>query len=139
MQQERIQWDATVWYIEKFHLDKSRINKSRSLKSISFMEIRKKQNREILQAYMKYELGVTGQAVSTIVNRFKFIRNFMEVLEQKNILVVNAKAEDLEEYTKILLSRKIQAQSFNEQIFGIGHFFKFMEVRQYIPKKCHSA
>lgn len=98
------------------------------------MEIRKKQNREILQAYMKYELGVTGQAVSTIVNRFKFIRNFMEVLEQKNILVVDAKAEDLEEYTKILLSRKIQAQSFNEQIFGIGHFFKFMEVRQYIPK-----
>lgn len=134
MQQEKIQWDATVWYIEKFHLDKSRINKSRSLKSISFMEIRKKQNREILQAYMKYELGVTGQAVSTIVNRFKFIRNFMEVLEQKNILVVDAKAEDLEEYTKILLSRKIQAQSFNEQIFGIGHFFKFMEVRQYIPK-----
>lgn len=134
MQQERIQWDATVWYIEKFHFDKSRINKSRSLKSISFMEIRKKQNREILQAYMKYELGVTGQAVSTIVNRFKFIRNFLEVLEQKNILVVDAKAEDLEEYTKILLSRKIQAQSFNERIFGIGHFFKFMEVRQYIPK-----
>ena len=134
MQQERIQWDATVWYIEKFHLDKSRINKSRSLKSISFMEIRKKQNREILQAYMKYELGVTGQAVSTIVNRFKFIRNFLKVLEQKNILVVDAKAGDLEEYTKILLSRKIQAQSFNERIFGIGHFFKFMEVRQYIPK-----
>lgn len=134
MQQERIQWDATVWYIEKFHFDKSRINKSRSLKSISFMEIRKKQNREILQAYMKYELGVTGQAVSTIVNRFKFIRNFLKVLEQKNILVVDAKAGDLEEYTKILLSRKIQAQSFNERIFGIGHFFKFMEVRQYIPK-----
>ena len=26
------------------------------------MEIKEKQNREILQAYMKYELGITGQA-----------------------------------------------------------------------------
>ena len=134
IQQERIQWDATVWYIEKFHLDKSRINESSSLKSISFMEIREWQNRKILQEYMKYELGVTGQAVSTIRNRFIFIRNFLEMLEQENILAVDAKAEHLEQYAKSLRERKIQAKGFNERIFGIGHFFKFMEVRKYIPK-----
>ena len=134
MQQERFQWDATVWYIEKFHLDKSRINESSSLKSISFMEIRELQNRKILQEYMKYELGVTGQAVSTIRNRFIFIRNFLEMLEQENILAVDAKAEHLEQYAKSLRERKIQAKGFNERIFGIGHFFKFMEVRKYIPK-----
>ena len=134
MQQERIQWDATVWYIEKFHLDKSRINESSSLKSISFMEIRELQNRKILQEYMKYELGVTGQAVSTLRNRFIFIRNFLEMLEQENILAVDAKAEHLEQYAKSLRERKIQAKGFNERIFGIGHFFKFMEVRKYIPK-----
>lgn len=136
MQQERIQWDATVWYIEKFHFDKSRINASDSRKSISFMEIRERQNRKILQEYMKYELGVTGQAISTIRNRFIFIRNFLEMLEQekKKILAVDAKAEHLEQYAKSLRERRIQAKGFNDRIFGIGHFFKFMEVRQYITK-----
>ena len=134
MQQEQIQWDATVWYIEKFHLDKSRVNKSSSLKSISFMEIREKQNREILQAYMKYELGVTGEAVSTIMRRFRFIRNFLEVLEQKNVHAVDVTEEHMKEYAKIVRERKVCAQSFNEEIWGIGHFFKFMEVKQYIPK-----
>lgn len=134
MQQEQIQWDATVWYMEKFHFDKSRVNKSSSLNSISFMEIREKQNREILQAYMKYELGVTGEAVSTITYRFRFIRNFLEALEQKNVLAVNVTEEHMKEYAKTLRERKLTAKGFNDRIFGIGHFFKFMEVKQYIPK-----
>ena len=134
MQQERIQWDATVWYIEKFHFDKSRVNKSSSLNSISFMEIKDKQNREILQAYMKYEFGVTGEAISTIMRRFRGIRNFLEVLEQKNVIAVDVTEEHIKEYAKTVRERKVCAQSFNEEIWGIGHFFKFMEVKQYIPK-----
>lgn len=98
------------------------------------MEIQEKQNREILQAYMKYELGVTGQAVSTIVHRFIFIRNFIEMLEQDKVLVVDATAEEVKKYADDLLERGIQAKGFNERIFGIGHFYKFMEVRQYIKK-----
>ena len=73
MQQEQIQWEANVWYLERLHLGKHRIDESKSLISISFMEVKEIQNREILQAYMKYELGITGQAVSTIVRRFVLI------------------------------------------------------------------
>lgn len=54
------------------------------------MEVKEIQNREILQAYMKYELGITGQAVSTIVRRFVCIRNFIELLEQEKILAIHA-------------------------------------------------
>lgn len=64
------------------------------------MEIKEKQNREILQAYMKYELGVTGQAVSTISRRFMCIKNFLKMLEQKRTLAVHATAEDLSDYAK---------------------------------------
>lgn len=134
MQQEHIQWDATVWYLDRFHLGENRIDKSKSLNSISFMEIKEKQNREILQAYMKYELGVTGQAVSTINRRFMCIRNFLKMLEQKRTLAVHATAEDLSDYAKDLLEHHVQAKGFNERIYSIGHFYKFMEVREYIPK-----
>lgn len=134
MQQEQIQWNANVWYLERLHLGKHRVDESKSLKSISFMEVQNQQNREILQAYMKYELGITGQAVSTIVRRFIFIRNFIEMLEQEKILVTGATAENVKTYADDLLKRGIQAKGFNERIFGIGHFYKFMEVRQYIKK-----
>lgn len=78
VEDDKIRWDATVWYLERFHFTKDRINASNPIESISFMEIKKKENRDILQAYMKYEFGVTGQAISTIVRRFKAIRNFLE-------------------------------------------------------------
>lgn len=61
MQQEQIQWEANVWYLERLHLGKHRIDESKSLISISFMEVKEIQNREILQAYMKYELGITDR------------------------------------------------------------------------------
>lgn len=86
MQQEQIQWEANVWYLERLHLGKHRIDESKSLISISFMEVKEIQNREILQAYMKYELGITGQAVSTIVRRFVCIRNFGESGSGKSTL-----------------------------------------------------
>lgn len=134
MQQEQIQWEANVWYLERLHLGKHRIDESKSLISISFMEVKEIQNREILQAYMKYELGITGQAVSTIVRRFVCIRNFIELLEQEKILAIHATVTEVKKYADGLRERGIQAKGFNERIFGIGHFYKFMEVKQYITR-----
>lgn len=134
MQQEQIQWEANVWYLERLHLGKHRIDESKSLISISFMEVKEIQNREILQAYMKYELGITGQAVSTIVRRFVCIRNFIELLEQEKILAIHATVAEVKKYADGLRERGMQAKGFNERIFGIGHFYKFMEVKQYITR-----
>lgn len=128
----KIQWNAAVWYLERFHLTEERMDESKSLESISFMEVRRKENREILQAYMKYELGVTGQAISTIVHRFIFIRNFLEFLECNEMLAIECTASEIEKYANILLERQIQPKGYNERLSGIGHFFKFMEVRKYI-------
>ena len=130
----KIQWNAAVWYLGRFHLTKERMDESKSLESISFMEVRRKENREILQAYMKYELGVTGQAISTIVHRFIFIRNFLEFLECKEMLAIECTASEIEKYANILLERQIQPKGYNERLSGIGHFFKFMEVRKYINR-----
>ena len=87
-----------------------------------------------IQAYMKYELGITGQAVSTIVRRFVCIRNFIELLEQEKILAIHATVAEVKKYADGLRERGIQAKGFNERIFGIGHFYKFMEVKQYITR-----
>ena len=89
---ERIPWDATVWYLERFHLKMDRMNESNPVGSISFMEIQHPDNRKIAQAYMKYELGITGQAISTITRRYLCIRNFLEFLEQEGLTATECTA-----------------------------------------------
>ena len=85
------------------HLGKHRIDESKSLISISFMEVKEIQNREnFYRAYMKYELGITGQAVSTIVRRFVCIRNFIELLEQEKILAIHATVAEVKKVCRRL-------------------------------------
>ena len=131
---ERIPWDATVWYLERFHLKMDRMNESNPVGSISFMEIQHPNNRKIAQAYMKYELGITGQAISTITRRYLCIRNFLEFLEQEGLTATECTALYIKQYAKMLLEKQIEPKGYNERLSGIGHFYKFMEVRQYIKR-----
>ncbi len=131
---EEICWNATVWYVERFHFTEERLNKSASLESISFMEIQNQDERAFAQAYMKYELGVTGQAISTIVRRYQAIRNFLCFLAKEQIRTVDCKGEQIKQYAMQLQERKIDAKGYNERLSGIGHYFKFLEVRGYITR-----
>ena len=62
---EEIHWQANVWYLERFPITERRRDPSKSLESISFLEIAVWENRKYAKEYMKYELGITGQALST--------------------------------------------------------------------------
>lgn len=131
---ENIPWDATVWYLERFHIKTDRMNESNPVVSVSFMEIQNPENRKIAQAYMKYELGITGQAISTIARRYVCVRNFLEFLEQEELPATECTAVHIEQYAKILLEKQIEPKGYNERLSGIGHFYKFMEVRKYIKR-----
>lgn len=129
-----IHWYAGVWYLDRFHLPKDRVNPSASKESISFLEIHDISNRKYAQEYMKYELGITGQAVSTILRRYRGIREFIIFLEQNGINVCECARNHADAYFNILQERNIEAKGFNERIYGIAHFYKFLEVRQYIER-----
>mgnify|MGYP000514932761 CR=1 FL=1 len=74
---KNILWDSTVWYLERLHLEQYRVNPSNPVKKFSFMGIEKRENREILQEYMKYCLGVTHLAMSGIQAEFYRILAFV--------------------------------------------------------------
>jgi hypothetical protein len=129
MNETEIRWDANVWYLEKFNLPESRYNRSKSLDSISFLEIT---NRQFAKRYMKYELGVNGQALSTVTQRYILVRNFVAYLGEQNVCSCNS--EQIDAYIKTLQEKEMQARGFNERLAGIQHFFKFLEVRKYIRR-----
>ena len=129
-----IHWYAGVWYLDRLHLPKDRVNPSASKEGISFLEIHDLSNRKYAQEYMKYELGITGQAVSTILKRYLSVREFIVFLEQKEVPVCGCGREHADAYFRKLLGRNLGAKGFNERVFGITHFYKFLTVRRYVER-----
>ena len=129
---DKIHWTAGVWYMERLHLPEYRINQSQSLESISFIEIHEPENRKYAQEFMKYELGINGQAVSTVIKRYCEVRNFILYLEEQGILITRCTAENLEGYFRILLEKKLTPKGYNERILEVTYFIRFLTVRKYL-------
>lgn len=129
LEAEEIHWQANIWYLERFHITERRKDPSKSLESISFLEITNRENRKYAQEYMKYELGITGQALSTVTRRYRFVRNFLVALDKDVRQCIH---EDMENYIKKLQENRLAAKGFNDMLSGIRHFFKFLEVKGYI-------
>ena len=67
LQNETIHWDANIWYLERMRLPEHRVNPSSAFVTVSFIEITMPENRRYAQEFMKYQIGITGQSLSTIV------------------------------------------------------------------------
>ena len=85
VQADEIRWDAAVWYLDRFHIAKERRNQSDSIERISFQEVLYPKNRWLLQEYMKYEIGIGELALSTVYERFRTIRNFLQEIDEHQI------------------------------------------------------
>jgi len=126
-----IHWNANVWYLERFHFPEEKLNLSGPIKTISFLDVTQKENREVLQAYMKYELGVSEDAVSVAEDRFYHIRDFLVALEKLNCSVLDCTEEQMELYLKELQEKEISAKTFNIYISRLVHFYSFLAAHGY--------
>lgn len=133
LQSKEIHWDANVWYLERLHLPKNRVNPSSSFSSISFQEIEEPENCRYAKEYMKYQIGITGLAVSTIVIKYEGVRNFLIWLGDSQKVCACTDAL-LDCYIRVLQERGIIAKTFNEYLNGIHHFFRFLVVRGYMER-----
>lgn len=135
IQSAEINWKAHVWYLERFHFQPERVNPSNPVKRLSFLEVTHKRNRELLKQYMQYGLGITNLVISNLQNEMFIVRKFLADLNQKedeDICIVTEKQMDT--YFKKQQEKPIQAETFNDIVMSIMHFFNFLQVRQYIQK-----
>ena len=77
-------WQACIWYMDRFQFDKSRINASSPVKSLSFINIHEKENRWYLQLYAKYLVGISDLSLSNIRNKISFISQFLQYLDGRS-------------------------------------------------------
>ena len=116
-------------------LPRHRINESSSFNSISFMEITVAENRKYAQEFMKYQIGITGQSLSTIVIKYNRIKQFLIWLSEREQKVSECSEEQIKEYLQELQKRNIIiAKTFNEHITGISQFYRLMVVHGHMER-----
>lgn len=79
----QINWQANIWYLDGLRIAEHRLNRSSSVTSVSFTKISHKENRRYAKEYMKYQIGVTGQAIGTIATRYCLLERFWYAYRNK--------------------------------------------------------
>jgi integrase len=129
-----INWEANVWYLERFQFDVTRYNPTRPVKRISFLDIVDKENREYLKKYVKYQLGVTGASVQNIWARTYITKAFLRFLDQEKLAVDKLTAAEIDLYMRKLQEEDVEMITFNDKVTEIHCFLRFLTARGYYSK-----
>lgn len=128
-------WEANVWYLERFTFEEGRTNPAREIKRFVFAEIDNAFNRSLLKEYMKYQLGVSQKvSLQTLRGIFYGIHSYLKWLDEKNILANEITGTELEAYIKYLESKGKQAESFNQSVISVARFYGYMVLKKKIQK-----
>ena len=129
-----INWEANVWYLERFQFDVTRYNPTRPVKRISFLDIADKGNREYLKKYVKYQLGVTGASVQNIWARTYITKAFLRFLDQEKLAVDKLTVAEIDLYMRKLQEENVEMITFNDKVTEIHCFLRFLTARGYYSK-----
>lgn len=123
-------WNASVWYLERFRFDMSRVNASVPIRSISFTKIQIQENRKNLQLYGKYLVGISDMAISNIRTTIGFLTQFLLYLDDRGMELTELVAEDIRDYAVYLGTTDIKYSTVNRYIMSIHTFFQFLQMKK---------
>ena len=131
LQAKEINWDADVWYLERFCLQPERMDPSNPVVSLSFTEVTHDGNRKLLKKYMRYGLGLTDLSLRYLRGEFIEIRGFLKELEQDACAMTEGEIRD---YIQGLQEQHIKPETFNRRIMSLQHFYHFLQARKYVGR-----
>lgn len=127
-------WNANVWYLERFHLKGERMNPAVRVEALHFYLVKDKENRKLLKEYMKYCIGVGSRAMNSIRGEYYNIYQFLQYCDGAGIDATKLAAGVFEEYVKQISEEAIQAQTFNQKVIDLGRFYRFLYTKGYVEK-----
>ena len=131
MSGKEIHWHANVWYMERFNFAPERVNPSNPVQRLSFYEVTNERNRELLQEYMKYQVGIGDLALGNIRNQLCYIKKFLVYFNTLES-ICEITEEQIAEYFKLLQEEEIKAETVNRQICDIHRFFVYLNAKGHI-------
>lgn len=131
---ERTNWEANVWFLERFTLKEERINPSSTVPALKFYQVMNRENRSFFQLYMKYLVGISSRAISSVLRDYYNISEFLVFADKQGISVLELDEDIIKKYIQDLEERDLQEEAFNRKLMSINRFFLFLVSREYINK-----
>lgn len=123
---ERIGFERDIWHLEEFNINTERFNKCAMINTISFTKIRNNQNREYVKTYIKYLIGCTEYAISSILNISSLLNSFFNEFEDINANRITT--DDVAEFVDDL--KDLYSNNYvNKYVRSIDKFYKYFETR----------
>lgn len=134
LQAPEINWNANVWFLERFHFSKERMNPSKPIELVSFKEVTNLENQKILQKYMRYLFGITDLCISTIRIKILELRTFLVHFNGEKSPIYEVEAEKIQRYLESIQKQDTREKTANGRIFMILQFYNFLTVKGYLKK-----
>ena len=125
-------WDANVWYMERFCFKGDRMNPASQVDAIHFYLVRDTENRKLLQEYMKYCIGVSSRAIHTIRCEYYNIYHFLQYCDEIDIKATKLTGSDFECYVKKIEIEDVRPDTYNLKIIDLGKFYQFLVTKGYM-------
>lgn len=121
-----INFDANVWYLERFTFKNDRVDAARPIETISFAGIKIEENRRLLQEYMKNAISITHKSIKTILGRLYDILEFLKYCDQKDLLIQMIGRKEINDYLIHINEKKLLAVSHNKKVMSLKMFLSFL-------------
>ena len=139
LEAKEINWEANVWYVEKLNISPERYSLNSTIDSFSFLDIRREDNRKMLQEYLKYLFVVTNLNLGTIRVKQTYIKEFLKYLEKQEKAITTIDDNSVKEYFEKLSIQRISPQSYNNNIQAVMIFLQYLQMKDYINQFTISA
>lgn len=128
-----IHWHANVWYMERFHLSESRLNPSNPVMRLTFIDVKNKRNRKLLQEYAQYHIGIGGLTIANIRQQLYEIKRLLQFFDAEEF-ICSVDSKLLDGYFKRLDEVETKEDTFNKRIVHIYKFYVFLKINGYIKE-----
>jgi hypothetical protein len=78
-------WDANVWYMDRFTFKLDRLNPAYHIGQFSFCTIKDKENRDLFKSFMKNLIGISHRALNTVQGKYTDVRVFLLFCDRMGI------------------------------------------------------
>lgn len=127
-------WNANVWYLDRFRLKGDRMNPARKVGSFHFYLIQDPENRRLFQLYMKYCIGISSRSMNRIRAEYYNIYLFLQYCDGKGIKAARLSPQEFEQYMTAEQDKPVLAATYNQRLEDINHFYLYLHSRGYVSK-----
>ena len=131
---DQTNWDANVWFLERFSFKDGRKNPASNTEAFRFDQICLKENQAVMKQYMKNQIGISSRAIASVLFHYEYIKDFLFYCDREKAVALSVSADVIDRYFASIEKRCLRETTFNRIVSSILDFYRYLEAKKLIAK-----